>query len=80
MPKRRARAGDFRYLDHDPDDRPCPGCGRYGGGTGRRHNRLGWVCGSCADVLIEPKMSGCIPTAYEDGRDIRMRRPNSNRL
>lgn len=39
----------------------------------------GAICDSCADLLTR-RTSGVVPTAYEDGRTIRMRRPGSNRL
>ena len=60
-------------LEPDP---PCPCCGRFGTLHGGYHRELGTVCDSC-EPLLNPTLSGMMPTAYLDGWPYRTKRPRA---
>lgn len=59
----------------DPDEKPCPSCGRYGTTVGGVHPILGMVCDGCWSLLHEPIMPGMMPVAFLEGWPYRSRRP-----
>lgn len=68
---------DYRLvrLEEDPDEKPCPSCGRWGYEPGGVHEALGPVCSSCWTLLHEPIMPGMMPVAWVEGWPYRAERP-----
>lgn len=68
---------DYRLakVEDDPDEKPCPSCGRFGYTPGGVHPILGSVCDGCWKLLNDPPVSGMMPIAFLEGWPYRTKRP-----